>query len=67
MLCANSLQDYMAIDGDLRNPYYEEEQINVPSNPNQYWNYRMHLTIEQLAGASSFNEKLRMLIKSSGR
>ena len=57
----------MAIDGDLRNPYYEEEQINVPSNPNQYWNYRMHLSIEQLAGASSFNEKLRMLIKSSGR
>lgn len=67
MLCANSLQDYMAIDGSLRNPYYEEEQINVPSNPNQYWNYRMHLTIEQLVGASSFNEKLRMLIKSSGR
>lgn len=67
MLCLNSLQDYLAMDSHLRNPHYEKEQINVPSNPNQYWNYRMHLTIEQLIGAFSFNEKLRNLIQCSGR
>lgn len=67
MLCIISLQDYLAIDKDLRNPHYEEEQINVPANPNQYWNYRMHLTIEKLISASAFNEKIRLMIENSGR
>ena len=67
MLCLLALQDLLAIDEKLRNPNPEVEQINVPSNPNQYWQYRMHLTIEDLMQATSFNEKLRALVVRSGR
>ena len=67
MLCLLALQDLLGIDGQLRNPHLEMEQINVPSNPNQYWQYRMHLTIEDLMQATSFNEKLRSLVERSGR
>lgn len=67
MLCLLALQDWLAIDATLRNPHPENEQINVPSNPNQYWQYRMHLTLEDLVQATSFNEKLRALVARSGR
>lgn len=67
MLCLNALQDYLAMDAQLRNPHYEMEQINVPANAQQYWQYRMHLDIEDLVAATAFNEKLRNMVKSSGR
>lgn len=67
MLCLIALQDYLAISPDLRRKKPEEEQINVPANPNQYWQYRMHLTIEELIRATAFNEKLRGLIQKSKR
>ena len=67
MLCLIAFQDLIAIDGALRWPRPEDEQINDPANANQYWQYRMHLTIEQLVGATAFNEKLRGLVKASGR
>lgn len=62
MLCLLSLQDLLAISPTLRNPHPEQEQINNPANPNQYWRYRMHLTIEDLIRSTAFNEKLRGLI-----
>ena len=67
MLCLLALQDWLAMDHSLRNPHPEEEQINIPSNPDQYWRYRMHLELEELAGAASFTEKLRNLIACYGR
>lgn len=63
MLCLLSLQDLLAISPKLRSKRPENEQINVPANPNQYWRYRMHLTIEELIQATDFNEKLRGLIE----
>ena len=67
MLCLLALQDYLAMDVQLRHPHPEVEQINVPANPNQYWQYRMHLNIEELMQATSFNEKLRAMVARSGR
>ena len=67
MLALIALQDYLAMDASLRHPQPEAEQINDPANPDQHWTYRMHLTIEQLAAATDFNEKLRALIEKSGR
>ena len=67
MFCLLALQDLLAMDERLRSHNPEREQINVPANPNQYWQYRMHLTIEELVAATSFNEKLRALIAKSGR
>lgn len=62
MLCLLAMQDWLAISKTLRSKNPESEQINVPANPNQYWCYRLHLTLEKLIGATDFNEKLRGLI-----
>lgn len=67
MLCIIALQDLLGMDKALRHPHPEEEQINNPANPDQYWQYRMHLTLEELEAATSFNEKLRGLLARSGR
>lgn len=67
MFCLLALQDLLAISASLRHPHPEAEQINVPANPNQYWRYRMHLSLEQLIQATGFNDKLRSLIVQSGR
>ena len=67
ILCILSLQDWLSIDGKWRNPNVEEERINVPSNPRNYWRYRMHLTLEQLMKADELNKKICELIKYTGR
>ena len=63
ILCILSLQDWLSIDGKWRNPNVQEERINVPANPRNYWRYRMHLTLEQLMKAEELNDKIRELIK----
>ena len=60
ILCILSLQDWLSID-------VQEERINVPANPRNYWRYRMHLTLEQLMKAEELNDKIRELIKYTGR
>ena len=67
MLCLLSFQDWMSIDENLRLPDQNAERINIPANPRHYWRYRMHLTIEQLLKADSFNEEISTLIIQSGR
>lgn len=67
ILCILSLQDWLSIDGKWRNPNVQEERINVPANPRNYWRYRMHLTLEQLMKAEELNDKIRELIKYTSR
>lgn len=67
ILCVLALQDWISIDGRWRNPNVQEERINVPANPRHYWRYRMHLTLEQLMKAESLNEKIKDLVKQTGR
>ena len=67
MLCLISLQDWLSMDEDLRNPHPEMERINVPANPRHYWRYRMHLPVSRLQQATAFNDRLRELIARSGR
>lgn len=67
MLCLLSLQDWLAIDERLRLPDADAERINIPANPRHYWRYRMHITIEQLAAATDFNNEVRELVGHSGR
>ena len=55
------LQDWFAIDGEIRLPNQFGERINVPANPRHFWNYRMHITIEELLKKDAFNEHLRRL------
>ncbi len=67
MLCMISLQNWLSIDEELRNPVAEDERINVPANPKHYWRYRMHLPVSQLRRAEALNERLRLLISRSER
>ncbi len=61
MLCILPLQDWLAIDGNLRRKDPREEQINIPANPRHYWRYRMHLTLDTLLSAFEFNSRVRAL------
>ena len=61
------LQDYLGVDAKLRREDPAAERINEPSNPKHYWRYRMHLSLETLIAAKSFNEDWAMAIKESGR
>ena len=67
MLTILPLQDWLSMDGALRRLDPHAERINVPANSRHYWRYRMHLTVEQLAGATEFNATLTDMIASSGR
>ncbi|KAA6308683.1 hypothetical protein EZS27_039695, partial [termite gut metagenome] len=67
MLCILSLQDWLSIDGDLRDTNVNEERINIPANSRHYWRYRMPLTLEQLMSADTLNEKIRNLIRKAER
>lgn len=61
------LQDLMGIDAQLRRANPNDERINVPANPKNYWRYRMHLTLENLQQETNFNGELKKCIKESGR
>ena len=51
----------------IRHPEPEAERINVPAIMPFYWRYRMHLSLDELAAARGFNERLASLIHRAGR
>ena len=61
------LQDRLGMDDQSsgRNP--EDERINDPANPNQYWRYRMPLSLESLNQAQAFNLALHEAVRQNGR
>jgi 4-alpha-glucanotransferase len=61
------IQDLLGSSAELRRENPNDERINVPANPKHYWRYRMHLSLDKLINASSFNEDLSLLLRSSGR
>lgn len=67
MWCIPPLQDWLALDGDLRSPVAAQERINVPAIPRHYWRYRMHLSLEQLLQAAEFNQRIARMVADSGR
>ena len=67
MLCILSIQDWFAIDENLRLADANAERINIPANPKHYWRYRMHLNIEDLAKDASYMNKVTELISQAGR
>ena len=67
MICMLSLQDWLAMDGELRSKNPREERVNVPSDPYNRWKYRMHLTIDELLKADKYNNKVLTMITRSKR
>jgi 4-alpha-glucanotransferase len=67
MLCILQLQDWLAMDMELRRKNPQDERINVPSDPYNRWQYRMHITIEELLQATKYNNKVKTMIQRSRR
>ena len=61
------LQDLMGMSEGFRRENPHDERINVPANPQHYWRYRMHLTLEELYKQKAFNADLRAEVEGSGR
>ncbi|MCX6317139.1 MAG: 4-alpha-glucanotransferase [Bacteroidetes bacterium] len=61
------LQDLLGMSDTLRREKPQEERINDPANPKHYWQYRMHIPLEDLINESDFNEELRGYVENSGR
>lgn len=67
MLCVLSIQDWMAMDEQLRLADADRERINVPAIVPYYWRYRMHVNIEDLINSESFAQNIKDLVLESGR
>ncbi len=62
-----ALQDILALDGQLRREDPRTERINIPAVTQHYWQYRMHLTLDELMAADSLNQQFSGMIAASGR
>ncbi len=49
-------QDWMSLNARLRKPDAASERINIPANPEHYWRYRMHLSLDDLLKEKAFNK-----------
>ena len=67
MLTILPLQDWLSLSERLRSDDIERERINIPAVANHYWRYRMHLTLEELLGATEYNDRVAKLVKESKR
>lgn len=67
MLTIIPLQDWFAMDNTIKRDNANDERINIPANPDNYWRYRMHISLENLIQTNNFNEKVRNLITGYGR
>ncbi|MDD5139957.1 MAG: 4-alpha-glucanotransferase [Verrucomicrobiales bacterium] len=61
------IQDLLGMDEQLRRTDFAAERINVPANPKHYWRYRMHLTLEKLLQAETFNNELNRQVLQNKR
>lgn len=61
------LQDILGMSDILRRQNPKDERINNPANPKHYWQYRMHISLEELIQEKEFNEELKDYVSNSGR
>ncbi|MBQ5648067.1 MAG: 4-alpha-glucanotransferase [Alistipes sp.] len=67
MLTILPFQDWLSLSETLRSDDIERERINIPAVANHYWRYRMHLPLEELLGATEYNDRVAKLVKESRR
>ncbi|MFZ1800232.1 MAG: 4-alpha-glucanotransferase, partial [Chitinophagaceae bacterium] len=67
MWCIFQWQDLVAINEDLRSEDPAKERINDPANANNKWNYRMHISLENMLDQNTFNDDLKKMIEKCGR
>lgn len=67
MLSIFLMQDILALDGNNRLENPSDERINVPANPNHVWNYRMHISLEDLIITDSIKSDMKEMVERYGR
>jgi 4-alpha-glucanotransferase len=67
MWCVFQLQDVLGMDAQLRRANPNEERINLPADPKHYWNYRVHLWLDDLVKNKGFINQVHSIISESGR
>ncbi len=67
MLAVFPLQDYLAMDGDLRRKDFMNERINYPADSNHHWRYRVHFDLSDLKDAEGLNGNIRQMLDGSRR
>jgi 4-alpha-glucanotransferase len=67
MLAIFPIQDYLGINEKLRHPDVNAERINIPAKFPHFWNYRMHISLEDLLYEKDFNAELAEMVQQSGR
>ncbi len=60
-------QDWISTEKRLWLKHPVAERINVPSNPRNFWCYRIHIPLEKLIKDHKFNQKIRKMIEDAGR
>ena len=67
MLAIFPLQDWVALDKDLRRTDRNEERINQPADPNHHWRFRIHFNLETLSSCSGLRGTVIGLLRESAR
>ena len=68
MLCINPIQDYAGMLDDIPHLLPFEERINVPSNLQQHWCYRIPFCVDDLTTVfSRLGRKVAQYVDASGR
>ncbi|MDR1730207.1 MAG: 4-alpha-glucanotransferase [Prevotellaceae bacterium] len=60
-------QDWISMEEKLWWGKISDERINDPSDPDNRWKYRMHITLEELLEQENFNREMKRMIKETGR
>ncbi|MBO4263495.1 MAG: 4-alpha-glucanotransferase [Bacteroidales bacterium] len=67
MLAIFPLQDWVALDPDVRRKDFRHERINEPADSHHHWRYRFHMDLNALGKADALNADIRALLAGSGR
>jgi len=67
MWCIFQWQDLVAINEDLRSNDPANERINDPANAGNQWNYRMHISLENMLDQNTFNDEWKKMMEKYRR
>ncbi|MCR5351428.1 MAG: 4-alpha-glucanotransferase [Bacteroidales bacterium] len=67
MLAIFPLQDWVAMDPNLRRADRMAERINEPANPHHHWRFRLHFNVAELLKATELNIAVEGMIKDAHR
>jgi 4-alpha-glucanotransferase len=67
MLAIFPLQDWVALDGQLRRKDFMNERVNQPADPHHHWRFRLHFDVHALLTAGELNVAVEGLIKDACR